>query len=173
MFAARAGSRAEWRFVPLEEGELSSDRLALVGTARCTEQTLRHLPEDVRNRLYDLWERARDSILAARQEEQDPQKRSLSVPKAQRDAVALLTASTSISDEAQERAIDALQVAWPVNVSREIRRILDREDASANAKAEQIAAYVDREGLRAPVLPVEPPITREDIHLVCYQAVSA
>lgn len=173
VFAARAGSRAEWRFVPLEFGELSSDRLALVGTARCTEQTLRHLPEDVRKRLYDLWERARDSILVARQEEQDPQKRSLSVPKAQRDAVALLTAATSISDDAQERAIDALQVAWPVNVSRELRRILDRDDASANAKAEQIAAYVEREGLRAPVLPVEPPISRDDIHLVCYQAVAA
>jgi hypothetical protein len=41
-----------------------------------------------------------------------------------------------------------------------------------DAVAEQVAAYVEREGLRAPVLPVEPPITRDDIHLVCYQAVS-
>lgn len=173
VFAARAGSRSEWRFVPLDDGELSADRLALVGTARCAEGTLRHLPEDVRDRLYELWDRARDSILSSRRDEQDPQKRALAVPKAQRDAVAVLTAATSVPEDAQEMAIEALQVAWPVTVSRDLRRILDHPGASQNAKAEQVAAYVDREGLRAPILPVEPPVGRDDIHLVCYQVVSA
>ncbi len=172
VFAARAGSRIEWRFVPFDEGELSSDRLALLGLARCTATTARYLPDDVRGRLFQMWDRARDAILADRQAELDPATRAAAVPKAQRDAVSLLVSATNIEPAVQERVIDALQVPWPLTVGRALRAILDREDASLAAKAEQIVAYVEGEGLRAPRVPVEPPIGRDDIHLVCYQAVA-
>jgi helicase-like protein/SNF2 domain-containing protein/phospholipase D-like protein len=172
VFAARAGSRIEWRFVSLADGDLSSDRLALLGMARCPADTARHLPDDVTARLFELWDRARDAILTDRSAELDPARRQAAVPKAQRDAVGLLVNATSIEGAAQERVIDALQAPWPLTVSRSLRKILDREDASTSAKAEQIVAYVEGEGLRAPRVPVEPPITREDIHLVCYQALS-
>lgn len=66
------------------------------------------------------------------------------------------------------RRIDAAARA-----SRALREILDRADASDSAKVDQIVAYVEGEGLRAPRVPVEPAVGRDDIHLVCYQAVSA
>jgi hypothetical protein len=172
VFAARAGSRVEWRFVPLEAGELSSDRLALLGVARCSEATARHLPEDVRSRLFAMWDRARDAILADRQGELDPATRAAAVPKAQRDAVSLLFAAMMIEPAVQERVIEALQAPWPLTVSRALRVILDRADASDAAKVEQIVAYVQGEGLRAPRVPVEPPVGRDDIHLVCYQVIT-
>ena len=56
---------------------------------------------------------------------------------------------------------------------RSLRTILDRSDATDRAKAEQVVAFVETEGLRAPRVVVEPPVTRDDIHLVCYQVVSA
>jgi hypothetical protein len=173
VFAARAGSRVEWRFVPSAEGDISSDRLALLGLARCFEGTARDLPEDVRVRLFEMWDRARDQILADRQSELDPASRAAAVPKAQRDAVSILFAAMAIEPGVQERVIEALQAPWPLTVSRALREILDRPDASDSAKVEQIVAYVDGEGLRAPKVPVEPAIGRDDIHLVCYQAVSA
>ncbi len=172
LFAARAGSRIEWRFVPHYAGDLSSDRLALLGIARCTETTARHLPDEVRAGLFGMWDRARDAILADRQAELDPATRAAAVPKAQRDSVSLLFASTTIEPAVQERVIEALQAPWPLTVSRALRGFLDEPGASDSAKVEQIVAYVEGEGLRAPRVPVEPAVGRDDIHLVCYQAVS-
>ncbi len=173
VFAARAGTRIEWRYVPLDEGELSADRLALLGVARCTPATLRALPDDVRARLFELWNAAREAILKDRQDELDPAQRAAAVPKAQRDAVALLLNATTVEPAVQERVIEALQAPWPLTVSRSLRTILDRRDATDRAKAEQVVAFVETEGLRAPRVVVEPPVTRDDIHLVCYQVVSA
>jgi hypothetical protein len=172
VFAARAGSRIEWRHVPIGVGDLSSDRLALLGLARCTEITARQLPEDVRAGLFEMWDRARDAILADRRAELDPATRAAAVPKAQRDAVSLLFASTTMEPHVQERVIEALQAPWPLTVSRALRGLLDQPDVSDAAKVEQIVAYVEGEGLRAPRLPVEPPVGRDDIHLVCYQAIT-
>jgi len=172
VFAARAGSRVEWRMVPDGDGGLSSDRLALLGHARCGPDTVRHLPDPIRPRLFELWDRARDAILADRRNELDPAKRQAAVPKAQRDAVALLLNATSVDPAVQDRVVEALQAPWPMTVGRSLRAILDRTDASNAAKAEQIVAYVESEGLRAPEIPVEPPIERDDVHLVCYQVVS-
>lgn len=171
VFAGRAGSRIEWRFVPLDEGELQDDRLALVEYARCSPDTLRHLPDATRDRLYALWERARDAIVAARDEEADPARRAARVPKAQRDAVAILYDSTRLDPAVVERTVEALAVPWPPTVARELRRILDHPDASAEAKAEQVVRFVADEGLRPPQIVVEPPITRDDVHLVCYQVI--
>jgi hypothetical protein len=126
----------------------------------------------VRGSLFDLWSQARDAILAERRAELDPAKRQASVPKAQRDAVALLLTATSIDPAVQDRVVEALQAPWPMTVARSLRAILDQADASNAAKAEQIVAYVEGEGLRAPEIPVEPPIERDDIHVVCYQVVS-
>lgn len=171
VFAARAGSRVEWRYVPLGPDALSSNRLELLGTVRCARDTLRQLREGTKEELYRLWERARDEIHAEYQAEQDPARGASAVPKAQRDAVQLLLASTRLEAAAQERAIEALQVAWPPTISRALRRLLDQEGVSAEGKAEQIAEFVRSEGLRAPKLPSEPLVTRDDIHLVCYQVV--
>jgi hypothetical protein len=173
VFAARAGARAEWRFVPLDAGSLSADRLALLGFARCTERTPRWLPESVEDRLFELWTRARADILNARRDELDPAKRLAAVPKAQRDAVQLLLAATSVDLAVQEQAIEGLSVPWPPTVARALRVILDREDESQASKAERLVELVRAEGLRAPKITAEPPITPDDVHLVCYQVVTA
>jgi hypothetical protein len=172
VFAARAGSRSEWRFVPLTEGDLSDDRLAMLGCARCTTETARHLPDNVKALLYELWGRAREAILVSRGDELDPTKRLAAVPKAQRDAVALLYGATAIEEKVLARTIEALQVPWPVTVARELRGILDQPSVSPSAKAEQVVAFVAAEGLHAPQLPAEPAITADDVHMVCYQVVS-
>lgn len=78
----------------------------------------------------------------------------------------------AIEPVVQERVIEALQAPWPLTVSRALRGILDRPDASDMAKVDQIVAYVESEGLRAPRIAVEPAVGRDDIHLVCYQVIN-
>ena len=171
VFAARAGSRVEWRYVPFGDGSLSDNRLELLGIVRCTPETLRQMRESSKGQLYALWESARDAIYAARVAEQDPAQRAAAVPKAQRDAVQVLYRATGLQQAVQEQAIEALQVPWPPTVARSLRQILDHENASSEVKAEQVAAFVHSEGLRAPRLAPEAAITKDAIHLVCYQVV--
>ncbi len=174
VFVARAGSRIEWRYVPLRaEAQLSGDRLALLGYVRCTPESDRHLPDEVHEDLYSLWGRARDAIFADRMAELDPATRFAAVPKAQRDAVDVLLAATTLDPLALDQIIEALSVAWPPTVARALRPILDREDESTNAKAERGAQFVRSEGLRAPELPAAVSITRDDVHLVCYQVITS
>lgn len=174
VFAARAGSRIEWRYVPLRaENQLSGDRLALLGYVRCTPESIRHLPDEVHEDLYSLWGRARDAIYSDRMAELDPATRFAAVPKAQRDAVDILLAATTLDSTALDQIIEALSVAWPPTVARALRPILDHEDESTNSKAERIAEFVRAEGLRAPELPAAAPITPDDIHLVCYQVITS
>jgi len=97
---------------------------------------------------------------------------ALAVPKAHRDAVVRLYAATTINPGALERAVEALQVPWPRIVSRQLRRILDQPEASSSPKAQQIVAYVEGEGLRAPRVPVEPAIGAGEVQLVCFQIVT-
>jgi hypothetical protein len=103
----------------------------------------------------------------------DPLTRQAAVPKAQRDAVTLLQAV--VIDGAAD-AIATLQVPWPVQISRALRRLLNglkRPDASPEGIAREIAALVRDEGLRPPVRSAVPePIELADVHLVAFQAVS-
>lgn len=174
VFAARTGSRIEWRYVPIgPDREPSADRLALLAYVRCAPETARHLPDAVAGDLYSLWQRARDAIFVDRMAELDPAARFAAVPKAQRDAVDVLLVATTLDPAALDQAIEALSVAWPPTVARALRPILDREDESTNSKAERIAEFVRSEGLRAPQLPAITSISREDIHLVCYQVIAS
>ncbi len=173
VFAARAGSRIEWRFVPLPLGDLRADRLPLLGYAQCAPETLRYVPDATRDLLFELWGRARTQIVSERLDELDPLKREARVPKAQRDAVAVLYGSVRLDPAVVERTVDALAVPWPPTVARSLRAIIDRQDASAEAKAEQLVQFVSSEGLRPPTLAVESPISVADVHLVCYQVVEA
>lgn len=157
--------------MPCEPGDLSDDRLQLLGMVRCNATTLRQLRDETKDRLYDLWEQARDDIWDELRDEQDPAQRMSAVPKAQRDGVQLLLSATRLELSLQEAAIEALQVPWPPTVSRSLRQIVDREDASSESKAEQIANFVRLEGLRPPKLPTDVPVTKDDIHLVCYQVI--
>lgn len=173
VFAARAGARPEWRFVPLDDGTLSADRLALLGYARCFERTPRVLPEKVGEGLFELWSRAREDILRARQDELDPAKRLAAVPKAQRDAVQLLLAATNVSTGVLTEAVEGLSVPWPPTVARVLRTILDRADETPASKAERLIEFVRSEGLRAPKVTPAAAITSDDVHLVCYQVVTS
>jgi hypothetical protein len=145
----------------------------LLGYARCADHTPRHLPTSVEDALFELWCRAQDDILESRRDELDPAKRLAAVPKAQRDAVSLLLTATNIELRWQESAIEGLSVPWPPTVARALRSILDREGETQASKAERLVEFVRSEGLRAPRVAAESPITRDDVHLVCYQVVSA
>jgi hypothetical protein len=173
VFAARVGTERIWRFVPVSEDELRDDLLGLLDLVRCDPNAARRLPVDVERQLYVLWGRARDDIYEAYMGRLDPLTRQAAVPKAQRDAVTLLQA---VVVQGASEAIAALQVPWPVQISRALRRLLHglkRPDASPESIAREIVVLVRDEGLRPPPPSALPEaITPEEVHLVAFQVVS-
>ncbi len=173
VFAARIGAEPALCGVPLGEGIDLSDRLALIDAARCLPDTVRHLPDPLRERLFELWERARATLYAEYMAALDPANRQAGVPRAQLDAVTLLR---TVNLPGAADAVRALQVPWPRTVARMLRpllRSLDAKDADPNAVARQIIELVRVEGLRPPeARPAPVPIGPEDVHLVCFQVVS-
>ncbi|MHB8927780.1 MAG: SNF2-related protein [Bacillota bacterium] len=173
VFAARIGTQPQWRFVPLaEDAPCDTPILACLQRARCREGEPRYLPDELRARLCQLWERARESIFVDYQRLLDPAERAAVVPRAQREAVALLRRSDQTD---VDEALAALQVPWPRDVVRRLRSILrERDEGQPIEEAVQaIIALVRSEGMRAPVAEELPePITPEMIALICYQATS-
>lgn len=171
VFAAQVGPLRYWRFVPLLDGNTDPSFLGGLQRARCVDGEPRLLPEDVRPRLFALWERARADMHAEHQRLCDPAERAAAVAPAQREAVALLFRADV---DGAEAALAALQVPWPRTVSTGLRRILAQlgEGAGEAEVAGRLVEFVRSEGLRGPTPEELPrPIRLEDIHLVCYQYV--
>lgn len=173
VFAARVAAEPVWRGVPLDMGNPTDDWLALLGAVRCGPETARQLPDAIRERLFDLWERARQQIYDAQISALDPKNRQAAVPRAQIDAVTLLQ---SVRLPGAADSVRALQVPWPRTVARSLRRLLnalDRQDADADGVARQVIELVRDEGLRPPApRPAPVRVALDDIHLVCFQVVS-
>jgi hypothetical protein len=172
VFAARIGKAPHWRTVPLGDSDISSDLLAQLAAVGCGPEEARVLVDEVKARLFDLWEQAREAILVDYQRWADPAEREAAVPAAQRDAVTLLQ---GVDLPGAFEAVATLQVPWPQTIVRKIRAILRRaeEGATDQAIAEDLIALLRTEGLRPPERSDLPPaITADDIHLVCYQAVT-
>lgn len=174
VFAARVGKDRMWRFVPMDGDGPRDDLLDLLDLARCAPDAERWLPQPLEALLYTLWARAREHIYGTYMAQLDPLARQAAVPKAQRDAVTLLQGV--VIDGAAD-AIAALQVPWPVQIGRSLRRLLhglQSADANPEAIAREVVHLVRAEGLRAPAASSVPePIEPTDIHLVAFQVVSA
>ncbi|MDA8064647.1 MAG: SNF2-related protein [Thermaerobacter sp.] len=170
VFAARVGREPAWRFVPLDPAAAcGKDLLMALDRVRCRSDEPRHLPEDVRERLFELWERARGSIHADYQERLDPARSAVTVPRAQREAVAILRRADV---EGAEEAVQALLVPWPQAVVRQLRAAMREGGASPEDTARRIVEFVRQEGLRGPTAEEMPePVPMEQVALVCYQAV--
>ncbi len=120
-------------------------------------------------RLYEFWERARGSIHADHQERLDPARNAVAVPRAQREAVAILRRADI---EGAEEAVAALQVPWPQAVVRQLRTVMREGGAPPEDTARRVVEFVRQEGLRGPTAGEMPePVPMEQVALVCYQVV--
>lgn len=171
VFLARAGRRHFFRYVRLESSDepIEDDLLASLKLARCSPAAGRHYPNSVRRKVYDTWQRVRRSIYVWLQEQRDPASRQGRLPKAQRDAIALLERAP---DDAAARAAEALTTRWPADVERDLREIL-RDDATSDSdKLVRLTTYVLERGLKPQAVEVVPNVREDDIKLICYQVVS-
>jgi hypothetical protein len=178
----RDTTRAFLRFVPAGADWMPAPE-PIIGTlaaclrlAECSEETPRVLPDPLRDTVFAFWQVARDDIFQAWQPLTDPATLQPKVARVNRQVAALLrTAPPPAIDAAKlARALDILEAPWPLREEAKLRQLF-RDDAGPPAeRAGRLVTLILGSGLPPFLAPAPmPPISKTDIQLVCWLALSA
>ena len=157
-----------------ERPEVVSDTLASLAAADPrSESTGTHLPQEAYDAAFSAWAAARDDILDKWTIQTDPANLAPSIPRVMRDAATHIEQHGGFLGEAQDNLAARLKAPYPNRVQRQIRDILTGRDSTDDGKVEALYDIVNRLGLTPPP-PVQPlpPITADDIHLICWTAIT-
>ena len=172
-FCAAVGERTYLRFVPADDDWRVADEPVVRedGTClriiECEQDTPRWFPDWLEDRVYDFWDVAREDILDDWMVETDsanlqPKVRPLNL----RVAEFIRGNPPPGMEQAQiERALDILESPWP----RREEIMLRSDERTGTDAARFLVEQVLETGLE-PAAPPEPlpPITADDIELVCW-----
>ncbi len=182
VFCARVGDHPQpvFRWVPLgTEGaagaEPSGDLLGCLARAHAEPTTPRHLDEQAHTLAYDAWDVARAHIHKEWQFATDPANLQPRVPKPMRDAAELITriAPAGMTRAAADELVARLNGSYNQRIQAAFRGVM-RSEATEQERADRVAELADEFGLQpAPPPQPLPAITVDDVHLVCWLAVSS
>ena len=180
VFCVRVGDhpQAIFRWVgmaDIDDPRLVNDTLACLAHAHADPDTERVLSADTHRLAYEAWTHARRDIYEFWTRATDPANLLPEVPRAMRDAVALLTNHTpaGMTRQRADELAAALSAPYPPRIQAIFRAIV-RTDATDQRKADRIAEEAERLGLQASPPPEPLPIIGEDdIHLVCWMAIAS
>ena len=129
--------------------------------------------QDIYDGAFDAWEAAKAHILERWMFATDPANIVQPVPRIMREAADLVREKGSFLAERQDDLIERLEAPYAPRVQRAVRDILRRTEDSHRARAEQLLSVADQLGLiRQPTPEPLPPITLEDIHVICWTAIT-
>lgn len=173
-FCARVGGRVYLRFVPVDGGRLVHEIGTCLRLIECGPETARVVPEDLHQRAFAAWERARQDIFEAWQRETDPANLQPRAPKLNRTIAAFLRANPpqGIEQVRLERCLEAIEAPCSRREEHLLRAVFQQESVGQTARARAIVEVVERMGLEPYHAPEPlPPIRVGDVHLVCWLAI--
>lgn len=178
VFCAHVGDHADpvFRYVHWADPHnptIVADTLAALNHAQANPDTERALDEKVHTTAYAAWTVAREDIYRQWMVASDPRNLQPEVPKVMRDAAELVRANPAGWDVAKvDRLVETLESPYSERVRKEIRETLRSSDVAADV-AIALEDVTQRLGLR-PAQPPEPLplIDLDDIHVVCWQAIT-
>jgi hypothetical protein len=173
-FCARVGTRVLMRFVPFEEGKIVRDTLSCLRLIACREDASYDLAPELQQRAYDAWARARKDIWGEWTLATDPANLQPKIRPALRAAAAHLRRypPAGMTQEVLTTLIEAVEAPWGARIERQIREAMVGDDQAAVSAV--LATKIRDLGLqpfRAPD-PL-PPITEDEVRLVCWMAIDA
>ncbi|MFJ1653259.1 helicase-related protein [Streptomyces sp. NPDC088337] len=188
VFCARIGNHPKpwYRYIPLNDdltpqssgpdGEpvVIDDTLACLAHADPqTDITPVALSDQMYAAAFDAWSAARRHIKSRWDFQADPANFEPQVPKVMRDAAAFVREHGQLLGDDQDMLSARLDAPYAVRVQREVRNALTSTELSATGKVQALAELADRLGLIPPEPPpLRPAIHLEDIHLMCWTAIT-
>jgi hypothetical protein len=174
-FCAKVGDRVYLRFVPFDQSQPVECELgSCLRLIECQEDTPLVMPLDLKQMAISAWHRARQDILDAWTHETDPANLQPRVSKFNRELAAFLRdhPPAGIDQTRLERCLDAIESPCSRRDELVLREVFGRAFESNDAKSKAILEEVERLGLEPfqPPAPL-PPITQDDIHLICWMGI--
>jgi Helicase conserved C-terminal domain len=179
-FCARVGDREQpqFRYVGYGSDEpiIVSDVLTCLAHARPDDgsETERMLGDETLERAYEAWALAREDVARRWNEASDPRALAPRVPKTLRDASDLVRRSRppEMSQEDADALVERLEDAWPERIQKPIRDAIRTHPEDPIEQVRAVALVVAELGLEPSPAPEPlPPITEDDVHLVCWLAI--
>ena len=180
-FCASVGERTYLRFVPADETWRVSDDEHTVretGTClrliECEPDTPQWYPEALRDNVYGFWEAAQEDIWADWMIETDPANLQPKVRPLNLRVAEFIRANepADMAQDRLEKALDILESPWPRREEVMLRSWFEAKDGDGAAATRDLIEKVLGTGLEAAAPPAPlPPITREDVELVCWMGV--
>jgi superfamily II DNA or RNA helicase len=122
---------------------------------------------------YDAWAIAKSDIHTAWTYNSDPENLAQPVPKVMRDAADLVRTVGTFLGNQQDDLVDRLEAPYPFRLQQLFRTVLNDRKLSGRERVLRLQTLADQLGLtRQEAPPPLPPITIDDIHLVCWLAVT-
>jgi hypothetical protein len=183
-FCGAAGDRTFTRFVPTDDGwvpladaPVVSELGACLRVIECEETTPRRVPAYLEETaVYDLWTVARDHIHAAWMRETDPANLQPKVRPLNARVAAFIRAHRPPDDDGKRinEALDIVEAPWPRREEQILREAFGAEATSDAEKARALVAAIHATGLPPFAQPpLMPPISLDDITLVCWLGIIA
>jgi superfamily II DNA or RNA helicase len=177
VFCARVGNHEDpqFRYVSLanlDEPAITPDVLTCLRKAGAAPSTERVLRDETYELAFDAWGFAKANILEQWLRLTDLRNLQPEIPKAMRDAVALIEKCPppGLDQQRIESLIDSLNAPYPERILRQVRDALalDTDEVRATALNE----LRTRLALIAPPVPQPLPVINiDDVHLVCWMAI--
>jgi hypothetical protein len=175
-FCAQVGKRIYLRFVPFDSGDLVSEVGTCLRLIECRENTPLVMPADLKQTTFNAWQRAREDIFQSWNYETDPANLQPKVPALNRRIADHMRQSppAGLEQERFNNALEAVEAPCSVREQNLLRAVFERQFESAEKKSFSLIEEIERIGLEPFHAPEPlPPVSKDDVHLVCWLAVEA
>jgi hypothetical protein len=129
--------------------------------------------QDLSQAAFGAWAAAKAHIHAGWMFNADPANIVRPVPRVMRDAATLVRTKGAFLGDRQDDLVERLEARYALRVQRAVRDVLTQGHIGERVKITQLVSLADQLGLiQQPAPEPLPPITPDDIHLICWTAIA-
>lgn len=170
-FVARVGEKSFFRFISLNNGEVIDNNLTCLKNIKCNLNTERYINQEMKNGLYEAWERAKNDIYKSWQNQTDPRNLEPEIRPLFRKVAEYLRnyPPENKTQKELEKIIDSVEAPWGRRYERELREVFQNDDYEKTEKSKRLVSKIEELGLQ-PYTPPKPlpRINKEEIKLVSW-----
>ena len=165
---------SQWR--PHKNKEIIKELGTCLRLIEAEKETKTVLPETAKQSVYDFWNIAKKDILKAWMYEADPANLQPKIRKTNREVADFIRQNKPFDREEQKinHALEIVESPWPRREEALLRERFSDEENHGKEKAKRLIDWIIETGLEPSGEPeILPPVSEEDVKLICWLAVAS
>ena len=166
---------ADKKWKPTEDKKIIKEIGTCLRLIETEENTKTVLPEEVQKSVYDFWNIAKEDIFKSWMYEADPANLQPKIRRINRDVADFIRSykPSEISEHIINKVLDIVESPWPRRDETLLREQFNDDNDEGKEKAKKLISWIIKTGLEPAGSPEPlPPISEEDIKLICWLAVT-